>query len=166
MDGVVADFDAEARRILDQKNAHERWPEEQWNRLRDHKHLYRHLPKTSYADRIVELARKFRDELGWELHVLTAIPRNNDMPHTFNDKVLWMQEHYPDIIPFFGPFSHDKQHHCQVGDILVDDRTSNIEEWTLRGGIGIKVSTLNAEPAIDELRKYYNIYTRQARVWP
>lgn len=151
MDGVVADFDARAREILHQKNAHERWPEDQWARLRDHEHLYRDLPKTAYADRIINLARQFRDDLGWNLYMLTAIPRNNDMPHTFNDKVLWMQEHYPDITPFFGPYSHDKQKHCKPGDVLVDDRTSNITEWQLKGGTAIKVSTSDAEPAIKQL---------------
>ena len=160
MDGVVADFDAEARRLLkrmntDDASSNERWPEAEWNKLRDHKHLYRDLPKTAYADRIITLARQFRDTLGWNLYMLTAIPRNNDMPHTFHDKIRWMADYYPDITVFFGPYSHDKQHHCQPGDILVDDRTSNIEEWRARGGTAVKVVTSNPEPAIQELKEKF-----------
>jgi uncharacterized protein YfaT (DUF1175 family) len=36
-----------------------------------------------------------------------------------------------------GPFSHDKQKWCKPGDILIDDRPSNIEEWTGVSGIAI-----------------------------
>jgi 5'(3')-deoxyribonucleotidase len=167
MDGVVADFDAEARRLLKRNNtddasSNERWPEHEWQRLRDHEHLYRHLPKTSYADRIMTLARQFRDNLGWNLYMLTAIPRNNDMPHCFHDKIRWMADHYPDVTVFFGPFSHDKQHHCRVGDILVDDRTSNIEEWQARGGQAVKVSTRDAEPALEQLTALYTRYLQES----
>ena len=37
----------------------------------------------------------------------------------------------------FGPFSKDKHVHCQPGDILIDDRASNIEEWSAAGGVAI-----------------------------
>jgi 5'(3')-deoxyribonucleotidase len=159
MDGVVADFDSMARQLLkrntEDASSNERWPEEEWRRLRDHEHLYRDLPKTAYADRIMDVARAFRDNLGWRLCMLTAIPRNNDMPHCFHDKILWMAERYPEVTVFFGPYSHDKQHHCRPGDILVDDRTSNIEEWQARGGVAVKVSTRDAEPALALLTSLY-----------
>jgi hypothetical protein len=37
----------------------------------------------------------------------------------------------------FGPYSKDKHTHCVPGDILIDDRTSNIHEWNNVGGIGL-----------------------------
>ena len=37
----------------------------------------------------------------------------------------------------FGPYSKDKHQHCEPGDILIDDRSSNIEEWRAVGGIAI-----------------------------
>jgi hypothetical protein len=37
----------------------------------------------------------------------------------------------------FGPYSKDKKDHCVSGDILLDDRKSNIDEWNQAGGIGI-----------------------------
>ena len=36
-----------------------------------------------------------------------------------------------------GPYSHDKQKWCIPGDILIDDRPSNIEQWTAAGGIAV-----------------------------
>jgi hypothetical protein len=36
---------------------------------------------------------------------------------------------------FFGPYAYDKHKHCEIGDILIDDRQSNCEEWEAAGGI-------------------------------
>ena len=59
------------------------------------------------------------------------------MHWAFYDKVMWAHKHFPNIPVHFGPFSKDKHVHCVIGDILIDDRTSNIEEWRSAGGIGI-----------------------------
>jgi hypothetical protein len=56
------------------------------------------------------------------------------VPFAAYDKVLWATERFERIPVLFGPFSHDKWRHCQPGDILIDDRTSNCEEWTRAGG--------------------------------
>jgi hypothetical protein len=72
--------------------------------------------------------------------MLTAIPHKNDMHDTFHDKVDWMAERWPEVRVHFGPYSQDKQHHCEPGDILVDDRTSNCQEWAARGGIAVQVT--------------------------
>ena len=64
----------------------------------------------------------------------------NDMPWAQYDKVLWVQDHFPDIAVHFGPYSHDKQHHCRPGDILVDDRLTNCIEWRAVGGTAYHVA--------------------------
>ncbi len=163
MDGVLADFNALARKVLkatpDDEHAaaqRGRWPDEEWGRLKSIKNFYRILPKTEIADDLVELARKFRDELGWELRVLTAIPKNNDMPDAFQDKLEWMQEHYPDIRVHFGPYSKDKAKHARMGDCLVDDRTDNCREWEVAGGVAVKVNDSNRAAALKELQDLYD----------
>jgi 5'(3')-deoxyribonucleotidase len=65
---------------------------------------------------------------------LTAVPKGNDVPWAFYDKVVWVQNYFPDIPVMFGPFSKDKWQHCKPGDILIDDRKSNIAEWQAAGG--------------------------------
>jgi len=143
MDGVVADFDTRAREIIKKEKTHpqqERWDNASWSKLKSHPNFYRNLPKMPQADAMIDLARRFRDELNWKLYILTAIPRNNDMPDVFHDKILWIHDYYPDIRVRFGPYSDDKHVHCDQGDILVDDRTSNCEEWTRAKGIAVKVS--------------------------
>jgi hypothetical protein len=43
-------------------------------------------------------------------------------------------ERFERIPVLFGPYSFDKYKHCTPGDILIDDRTSNCEEWRAAGG--------------------------------
>ena len=138
MDGVVADFDAYAIKTLTRKiDGDERWAPGEWRRLAANPRLYRDLERTPEADQLVEFCRRFCEQRGYALLFLTAIPKKNDVPWAFYDKVLWAQLRYPDIPVMFGPYSQDKQHHCGPGDILIDDRTSNITEWQAAGGVGI-----------------------------
>ena len=161
MDGVVADFNTAAQNFLNQDQAASdaaaqagRWPPEEWNRLKDQHNFYRHLPKMPRADDMMALAKKFQDELGWKLRMLTAIPKGNDMPEVFQDKILWMQEHYPGVRVCFGPYSYDKARHCQPGDILVDDRRDNCDQWTAAGGIAVRV-TKDYDLALEQLEILY-----------
>ncbi len=138
MDGVVADFDAYAIKTLTRKiDGDERWAPGEWRKLAANPRLYRDLERTPEADQLVDFCRGFCEQRGYTLLFLTAIPKKNDVPWAFYDKVLWAQLRYPDITVMFGPYSHDKQHHCRAGDILIDDRTINIQEWEAAGGIGI-----------------------------
>lgn len=162
MDGVVADFDAYAHTVLGHKSDDGRWHKDKWARLRDNPRMYRDLPETPEATRLVDFCRSFADRHGYDLLFLTAVPKNNDIHWAFYDKVIWAQTRYPDIPVMFGPYSHDKQVHCTPGDILIDDRTSNIEQWIAAGGIGILHrdirSTLEQLSAIHEKdRSKWNI---------
>lgn len=165
MDGVVADFD---RAVIQRHNPtpqdieysknNQRWPKTIWQQIIKDPHFYRDLPKMPQADRMITIARRFRDTLGWNLYMLTAIPKDNDIPDCIQDKILWMNQHYPDIPVRFGPYSQDKQFHAKPGDILVDDKPSNIEQWRNRGGTAIQV-TENYDLALLLLEKYYNLYS-------
>jgi hypothetical protein len=139
MDGVVADFDAYATAVAGAGNpVDNRWPAEAWAKIVQNPRIYRDLPKTLDADRIVSYCREWCASKNFDLVFLTAVPKDNDMPWAFYDKVVWVQRFFPGLPVHFGPFSHDKQVHCQPGDILIDDRLSNIEEWSAAGGIAIR----------------------------
>jgi 5'(3')-deoxyribonucleotidase len=137
MDGVVADFDEYAARTLGIPPSQGIYPNEVWYKLATNSRLYRDLVKTPYADKLVFQCSVIAKQQGYELKFLTAIPKGNDVPWAFYDKVIWAQKYFPGIPVMFGPFSKDKYIHCQPGDILIDDRTSNIEEWRVAGGLGI-----------------------------
>lgn len=163
MDGVLADFNATARTMLSASDRDEtdaekngRWPDHQWRRILDYPNFYRILPKTAIADDLVALARRFRDQLNWDVKILTAVPKKNDMKEAFQDKFDWIQEYYPDLRIRFGPYSHDKHTHCRPGDILVDDRTVNCQEWKDAGGIAIRVVHSDQKNVLQQLEDIFN----------
>jgi 5'(3')-deoxyribonucleotidase len=162
MDGVVADFDRGAADALNVSNSQlaqaksaGRWDKDSWDILvKEYPRLYRDLPKMPKADRMMKMAVKFKNDFDWELRMLTAVPKDNDMPYAFQDKITWMARYYPGIDVWFGPYSRDKSHHCVPGDILVDDRKDNCENWRLAGGLAIRV-TADYDLAVDQLQSVY-----------
>lgn len=137
MDGVVADFDEYAARTLGIPPSSGIYPDEVWYKLASNARLYRDLIKTPYADELVFQCSRIAKEQNYQLQFLTAVPKGNDVPWAFYDKVVWAQKYFPGIPVMFGPFSKDKHVHCHPGDILIDDRRSNIEEWSAASGLAI-----------------------------
>jgi hypothetical protein len=136
MDDVVADWMGYAKSYLKMEwQPGEMVPEKEWRRLKDDQRMYRNLPLKEGAVDLVNWCRAYKAKTGCGLYFLTAIPHNNDMPWSFQDKVFWAEDHFPDIPVFFGPYSHDKWIRCSSpDDILIDDRRSNNEEWMRQGG--------------------------------
>ena len=159
MDGVVADFRSYAvGKIGTQPAVGDLYPDQDWRRLRDNPHLFLELPLMARATELVNIARRYRDQLGWELLFLTAIPHNNDLPWAFHDKIEWARLHFTDIAVHFGPYSSDKHLHCSAGDILVDDRLSNCQEWEQAEGLAFKVGrTLDSVIAALKLDLQYRV---------
>lgn len=151
MDGVVADFDRYAFELLGVEPVGGVYPQDQWKKIAENPRLYRDLPECQDADRLVneirDLARLHRATLTF----LTAVPKDNDMPWAFYDKVNWAADRFPDIPVWFGPYSRDKQIRAAADSILIDDRKSNIDEWQAAGGHGILY--VDAQAAIDQLSK-------------
>ena len=139
MDDVVADWRAAAEDFLKLKfpkdDPYARIPDDKWQELKRTSRFYRHLPMKTGAEELVQFCRDaVSNGLADGMAFLTAIPHNNDMPWSFQDKVWWAHERFEGIPVFFGPFSHNKQDHCKPGDILIDDRTDNCMQWEAKGG--------------------------------
>jgi 5'(3')-deoxyribonucleotidase len=139
MDDVVADWRTAAEEFLQLKFPNgDQWariPDEKWQELKRNSRFYRDLPLKEDAGLLVDFCLRVKEHgLVEDVRFLSAIPHNNDMPWSIQDKVFWAHEHFRGIPVFLGPYSHDKQTHCQPGDILIDDRTSNCEEWIAAGG--------------------------------
>jgi 5'(3')-deoxyribonucleotidase len=153
MDGVVADFNSYAKKVLNTLETHHNWPKEHWLKIGSNPRLYRDLDKTPEADELVTFCQNTCRENNWNLFFLTAVPKDDDMPWAYYDKIQWVLKYYPDIPVFFGPHSNDKWKHCQIGDILIDDRPSNCEEWKKAGGeailhVGDLIETINKLSAL------------------
>lgn len=139
MDGVVADFDTFVSELLGRKVG---WHQskfdltnEEWEKLTTVYRLYYQLPLMPDATKLIAYVKS----LSTRFHVqfLTAVPRRTTMPDARADKQAWVDRYFPGMKMDIGPFSYDKQKWCSPGDILIDDRPSNIEEWTRAGGIAI-----------------------------
>ena len=137
MDGVIADFDEYAFRTLGLPPSEGVYAQEEWVRLAANPRIYRDLVKTPYADDLVAFCKEYTALRDYDLKFLTAVPKGNDVPWAFYDKVKWAELYYPNIPIFFGPFSKSKAERCEPGDILIDDRLSNITAWMGRGGRAI-----------------------------
>ena len=137
MDDVVADWMGYARAYLKQPQwkEGEMLPDTTWRRLKDDQRMYFNLPLKEGADELVDWVTKYTTKNNCGLYFLSAIPHGNDMPWAVQDKVFWAQKHFPHIPVFLGPYSHEKYMHVRnPGDILIDDRRSNCDEWERAGG--------------------------------
>jgi hypothetical protein len=136
MDDVVADWMPAARAIVNRNWGYgERIPESDWSKVKAKSRFYRDLPIKPGAHELVEYCRDLKAEgLIKDLRFLTALPHDYSVPFAAYDKVLWAMERFERIPVLFGPYSHDKWRHCTPGDILIDDRTNNCEEWIREGG--------------------------------
>jgi len=71
-----------------------------------------------------------------QIRALTALPFDDHSPWQYAtlDKVRWCDQHIQAIPMFVGPYAHDKWRHCTPGDLLIDDKRSNCDEWEAAGG--------------------------------
>lgn len=132
LDGVLADFDSEAARLLGRSFT--KGDNEIWKTLSDHPNFFRRLPQMPDAIKLwVYLQENFSD-----IEILTAIPRNGTLPTAAIDKRYWVAQHFGDEAKVNTCFAVEKQRYCTGPDcILIDDNVKNIFQWSQRGGLGV-----------------------------
>lgn len=149
LDGTIADFNKKANEVMGTNftGTHNPWD---WKTLSEKcPDLYKDLDLLPDAHQLIAYIRnRFHNKFS----VLTAIPKNAIFPGVTAHKRDWVFTRLgPSIKTNFGPFSIDKQYHCEGNHhILVDDNDLCVEQWILRGGIGIL--HVNAESTIRELQ--------------
>jgi hypothetical protein len=141
MDEVVSDFMGYARKVLNKPRVGDfqdevKVPFLDWKKLTNNPRLYKDLELRKDAHEVVAYILNYANTHdGVFVAFLSAIPKNNDVPWAFQDKVHWANKHFPGVPVFLGPYSADKAHHCKsADDILIDDRTSNCNEFIAAGG--------------------------------
>ena len=127
-DGVLADFDAGAVRLLgmgpgefQEKFGAGRF----WARLAKAPDFYGSLPLMAGALELFEAVRHL------DPMILTGLPRGN---WAAGQKVRWVHQHFPGT-RIITVMAVDKRHHCQPGDVLVDDTLKHRQRWEDAGGI-------------------------------
>jgi len=140
MDGVLADFEGWA---ADTFGEHE-WKREinlpNWGLFTKYTNIFSLLPLMPGAIELYNHCVDIMEDKN-QVQILTALPqRSPEMLQTAaQHKIEWARKHISkDVRVRFGPFAKDKKFHVhQSDDVLVDDVSSNIEEWRAAGGHGI-----------------------------
>ena len=129
-DGVLADFDAGARKVLgtDVTSFERRHGKPAfWRQLARAKDFYATLPKMPDADLLFDAVRHLKPT------ILTGLPMGN---WAAPQKVRWAAEHFPGV-PIITCMARDKYRHMNGADVLVDDSERHMAAWQEAGGIYI-----------------------------
>jgi 5'(3')-deoxyribonucleotidase len=157
MDGVVADWQIFVKSVVGRDLPEgQRWPDEDWRQLIQIQRIYRDLQPLPYAQELVARVLVLAQVSQYEVKFLTAVPRRNDFPYAFEDKVHWANNHFPGIPVWFGPYSQDKQRRAAPGQVLIDDRITNINEWRAANGYGIH-HTGDFQATLQDLRDFLQV---------
>jgi len=146
LDGVLADFDAGARKILGMSPAafearHDK--REFWRRLARAKDFYATLPLMPDAMELFEAVKHL------EPTILTGLPLGN---WAAPQKLKWAAEHFPGT-RIITTMARDKYRHMTGMDVLVDDRADHRDKWENAGGTFILHK--NARDSLKQLAAIY-----------
>ena len=145
-DGVLADFDAGAARLLGMtpkafEARHGRG--EFWKRLARHGNFYGDLEELPDAQRLFQAVKHLQPT------ILTGLPLGK---WAKPQKERWAAAHFPGV-PIITTMARDKHLHMAPGDVLVDDRENHRHLWEDAGGIFVHHKS--AEDTIRQLAEIY-----------
>ncbi len=128
MDGVLADFDAYATRVLGMRPSdfEARYGAKRfWREVSSTPDFYAELPPMPDMEALVE-AVEHLDPI-----ILTGVPRGG---WAAEQKDRWRQKHLPDL-RMITCFAREKSNYCRPGDLLIDDRPKYEPLWRAAGGV-------------------------------
>jgi 5'(3')-deoxyribonucleotidase len=145
-DGVLADFDLAARRLLglspkDYIAKHGRGAF--WKRLAGAKNFYGTLPEMPDARRLFDAVKHL------EPTILTGLPLGS---WAAPQKVEWAAAHFPGV-PIITCMAADKHKHMHSGDVLVDDREKHRAAYESAGVVFVHHK--NAEDSLRRLARMF-----------
>jgi len=145
-DGVLADFDEGARRLLGMPPAQfeaRHGKREFWRRIAAAKNFYGSLPEMPDARELFEAVRHLKPT------ILTGLPVGN---WAAPQKIHWAAEHFPGV-PIITCMARDKYKHMKPGDVLVDDRENHRAAYEEAGVVF--VHHRNAQESLRQLARIY-----------
>lgn len=145
-DGVLADFDDGARKLLGMS------PKEFiakhgrttfWKRLAKARNFYGALREMPDARQLFDAVKHL------EPTILTGLPVGT---WAAPQKVEWAAEHFPGV-PIITCLARDKHKHMHPGDVLVDDREKHRATYEAAGVVFVHHS--NAKDSLRQLAKIF-----------
>ncbi len=145
-DGVLADFDDGARRLLGmspRKYIAKHGRSAFWKRLAKSNNFYGSLREMPDARQLFEAVKSL------EPTILTGLPIGS---WAAPQKVEWAAEHFPGV-PIITCMARDKHLHMNRGDVLVDDREKHRAAYEAAGVVF--VHHRNAKDSLRQLAKIF-----------
>ena len=153
MDGVIADFDKSFQEITG-RTSDSVQDQELWAAIDAH-------GKAKFFSELLWMPGgqelwKFVTDNFLKVKILSALGKSDKIDkQTTQGKLVWLRHNIPalqldDIILVQN--KHRKKHYCKMGDIMIDDTPTVIDEWSKKGGIGILHRT--TKETINILKKY------------
>lgn len=135
MDGVLANFDKTAEKILRTNNIYKYefiWgPEAFWSEINKHEDFFLSL------ELMPDAAILWNAVYHLKPRVLTALPKTNG-DRVKSQKEAWISMNiggFSDYdVPVITCKTHEKPSYCNYGDVLIDDRAVNKPAWIAKGG--------------------------------
>lgn len=153
-DGVLADFDLGARRLLGMrpKEFIEKYGRGTfWKRLAKAPNFYGSLDEMPDARLLFDRVKHL------EPTILTGLPLGR---WAAPQKVEWAADHFPGV-PIVTCMARDKHLHMHAGDVLVDDREKHRAAYEEAGVVFIHHK--NAEDSLRQLAKIFpSVKTRES----
>jgi len=144
LDGVLVDFQKQYIDIFG-KDVEETTKVERWENINQVENYWFDLPKMNDADELLEYLSKYNYK------ILTGLPKTGYKKAEM-EKPRWVAKHLGDHVDVICCLSKEKSLFGKPNDILIDDRSKNVNQWKEMGGIAILHTS--ASRTIEELKKY------------
>ena len=145
-DGVLADFDQGAERVLGMKPAAFQSRHGNrlfWKQLAQAPEFYARLPELPDAQILFAAVEHLKPT------ILTGLPLGS---WAAPQKVKWAAEHFPGV-PIVTCMARDKHRHMDESDVLVDDRETHRQAYEAAGIVFIR--HVSAQQSINELAEIF-----------
>ncbi len=145
-DGVLADFDRGARRLLGMSAKDfiaKQGRGTFWKRLANAGNFYGELPEMTDARILFDAVKHLNPT------ILTGLPLGK---WAAPQKIKWAAEHFPGV-PIVTCMARDKHLHMRPGDVLVDDREKHRAAYEAAGVVFVHHK--NAKESLRELARIF-----------
>jgi hypothetical protein len=145
LDGVLADFEKgvynKFKKYPDQLN-----PGLMWGVINKSSDFFETLPFMPKGGELWDNIRHYNPI------ILTGLPKKSDAIK--QQKINWCKRELGDDVDVITCLTKDKCKYCLRDAILIDDRTSNLNKWTERGGKFILYSEDKLETIIQKVNRH------------
>ena len=156
LDGVLTDFSGRFRELFKIDVAAyetEHGVESIWKPINEHGvNFWANLPWTYDGHRLWRYIKQFNPI------IISARPKLTLSKFVEEGKNLWLNKELGKHVPRHIGRRKDKIRQCGFGYVLVDDFAKTVEEWRLRGGVGIvHISAIDTIQRLSQWKKEYKL---------